>query len=168
MLACLDAAYSEAAAAAACVLFTAWDSVAPARTLTWRQGPAAAYEPGAFYKRELPLLLAILGQAEPLPETILIDGYVWLDADRRPGLGARLHEALGGRAQIVGVAKSSFGDAASWCVPVMRGGSRRPLLVSAAGVPAEHAAERVRAMHGRHRIPTVLQLADLAARKALA
>lgn len=163
----MDAAYSETAAGVACGLLAAWDAAAPVRMLTRRQGAAAAYEPGAFYKRELPLLVALIEQVETPLETILIDGYVWLDADRRPGLGARLHEALGGRVPIVGVAKTSFGDAASWSVPVTRGISRRPLFVSAVGVSAEHAAERVRAMHGRHRIPTLLQLADRAAREAL-
>jgi deoxyribonuclease V len=166
-IACLDAAYAEAAASAACALFPAWEAAVPAQVLTWRQGTAAAYEAGAFYKRELPLLLAVLGQAEHPPATVVIDGYVWLDGERRPGLGAFLHEALGRRMPVVGVAKSSFGDA-SWCVPVVRGGSRRPLFVSAVGMAAEEAAEGIRAMHGRHRIPTLLQLVDREARAALA
>jgi deoxyribonuclease V len=167
-IACLDAAYSETSASAACVVFSAWDSARPERTLTWRQGAAEAYEPGAFYKRELPLLLAVLGQAEPPPATLLVDGYVWLDGNRRPGLGAILYEALGGRIPVVGVAKTSFGDAASWCVPVARGDSRRPLFVSAVGMSADEAAMRVRSMHGPHRIPTLLQLVDREARAGLA
>jgi deoxyribonuclease V len=166
-IACLDAAYSETSAAAACALFSDWDAAVPDRVLTWRQGAAAAYEPGAFYKRELPLLLAVLGQLDCPPVTVIIDGYVWLDGERRPGLGAILHEALARRIPVVGVAKTSFGDAASWCIPVMRGGSRRPLFVSAAGMSADEAAMRVRSMHGRHRIPTLLQLVDHEARAAL-
>jgi deoxyribonuclease V len=101
------------------------------------------------------------------PATILIDGYVWLDGDRRPGLGAILHKALAERIPVVGVAKTTFGDAASWCIPVRRGASRRPLFVSAVGISAEEAAKAVRAMHGEHRIPTLLQLVDRAARDAL-
>lgn len=166
-LACLDAAYAEASASAACALFPTWEAAAPAEVLTWRQGAAAAYEPGAFYKRELPLLLAVLAQAEHPPATIVIDGYVWLDGQRRPGLGAILHEALERRIPVVGVAKTSFGDAASWCLPVVRGGSRRPLFVSAVVMGAEEAADGIRAMHGRHRIPTLLRLVDRAARAAL-
>jgi deoxyribonuclease V len=165
-IACLDAAYSQTSASAACALFPGWEA-ATARVLTWREGAAAAYEPGAFYKRELPLLLGVLGQAEHPPATIIVDGYVWLDAARRPGLGAILHEALAGKIPVLGVAKTSFGDAASWCIPVTRGDSRRPLFVSAVGMDAEEAAARVRAMHGRHRIPTLLQLVDRAARDAL-
>jgi deoxyribonuclease V len=167
LIACLDAAYTETAATAACALLPAWDCAKPADVLTWRQGAAAAYEPGAFYKRELPLLLAVLEQAKHQPAAVVVDGYVWLDGEKRPGLGALLYEALARSVPVVGVAKTSFGDAASWCIPVARGNSRRPLFVSAAGIGAEEAAQRVLAMHGRHRIPTLLRLVDRAARAAL-
>ncbi len=166
-IACLDAAYSDTSASAACVLFPAWEAATPVDVLTWRQGAAAAYEPGSFYKRELPLLLAVLGQIGRSPGTIIIDGYVWLDRDHRPGLGAILYRALAERTPVVGVAKTSFGDASSWCIPVTRGGSRRPLFVSAIGINAKEAAEGIQAMHGRHRIPTLLQLVDREARAAL-
>jgi deoxyribonuclease V len=165
-IACFDAAYSRASAGAACVLFSAWSDGAPQRTLTARQGGAAAYEPGSFYKRELPLLLAVLKKIERLPAMIIVDGYVWLDADQRPGLGAILHETLAKRVPVVGVAKTVFGDA-SWCAPVLRGVSQRPLFVSAVGVRVDEAAKGVRAMHGPHRIPTLLKLVDRAARDAL-
>jgi deoxyribonuclease V len=165
-IACLDAAYSQTSASAACALFPAWDAAA-GRVLTWRAGAAAAYEPGAFYQRELPLLLGVLGQAERAPATIIVDGYVWLDGARRPGLGAMLYKALAERIPVVGVAKTSFGDAASWCIPVTRGDSKRPLFVSAVGMDAEEAAASVRAMHGRNRIPTLLRLVDRTARDAL-
>jgi deoxyribonuclease V len=136
-------------------------------TLTTRQGVPAAYEPGSFYKRELPLLLTVLKKVERLPAMIIIDGYVWLDANHRPGLGAILHEALGKRVPVVGVAKTVFGDALSWCIPVVRGVSRRPLFVTAAGINAEEAAKGVHTMHGLHRIPTLLKLVDSAAHAAL-
>jgi deoxyribonuclease V len=166
-IACVDAAYSHASASAACVLFSTWRDDTPQRTLTSRQGAPAAYEPGSFYKRELPLLLAVLKGVERLPAMIIIDGYVWLDADHGPGLGAILHEALDKRVPVVGVAKSTFGDAGSWSIPVVRGVSRRPLFVSAAGIDVEEAAKGVQAMHGPHRIPTLLKLVDRAARDAL-
>jgi deoxyribonuclease V len=166
-IACLDAAYSQTSASAACVLFATWNAATPAQVLTWRQGAAAAYEPGAFYKRELPLLLAVLGQVRHRLATVIIDGYVWLDGERRPGLGAMLHEALPERTPVVGVAKTRFGDASAWCIPVVRGSGRRPLFVTAVGIAAEEAAKCVRTMHGRHRIPTLLQLVDRQARAAL-
>jgi deoxyribonuclease V len=167
VIACLDAAYSPSAASAACAIVPAWDAAAPVQVLTWRQGAAAAYEPGAFYKRELPLLLAVLGQVKGKLGAVVIDGYVWLDGERRPGLGAMLHAALPEPTPIVGVAKTRFGSAPAWCIPVERGGSRRPLFVTAVGMAAQEAASRIRAMHGRHRIPTLLQLVDREARAAL-
>jgi deoxyribonuclease V len=164
--ACLDAAYSNSAAAAACVLFAAWDAAAPLHVLTARRAAAAAYEPGAFYKRELPLLLAVLEQLEHPPGILVVDGYAWLDGEARPGLGAMLYRELAERVPVVGVAKSAFAGASA-CIPVSRGGSRRPLFVSAAGMEAAAAAGGVQSMHGPHRIPTLLQLADHAARAAL-
>lgn len=167
-IACLDAAYSATSASAACALFSHWEAPAATRILTWRQEAAAAYEPGSFYKREMPLLLAVLGQAEQLPEIIIVDGYVWLDGHGRPGLGAMLHKAFDERIAVIGVAKTRFGDASSWCTPVLRGASKRPLYVSAAGMAMEDAAQHVQSMHGAHRIPTLLQVVDRAARSALA
>src|SRR5262249_12537358 len=144
-MACLDAAYAHASASAACVLFSRWGDATPLRTLTARRGAPATYKPGSFYKRELPLLRAVLDKVGRVPAMIIIDGYVWLDADQRPGLGAILHETLAKRIPVIGVAKTAFGDA-SWCVPVLRGVSRRPLLVSAVGISADEAAKGVRAM----------------------
>jgi deoxyribonuclease V len=165
-IACLDAAYSNTSASAACALFPAWDAAIPAQVLTWCQGVAATYEPGLFYKRELPLLLAVVEQTKRPPAIIIIDGYVWLDDNRRPGLGGILYKALAERIPIIGVAKTKFGDA-SWCVTVVRGGSRRPLFVSAVGMDAQEAARGVHRMHGAHRIPSMLQLVDREARAAL-
>ncbi|HWE16439.1 MAG TPA: endonuclease V [Hyphomicrobiaceae bacterium] len=164
--ACLDAAYSETSASAACVLFAGWDASVPLRVLTTRRGAAPAYEPGAFYKRELPLLVAVLDELERLPGTLIVDGYVWLDAGGTPGLGAMLHRATDERIPVIGIAKTRFAGASA-CIPVVRGGSRRPLYVSAVGIDAAEAAQRVQSMHGRHRLPTMLQHADRAARGAL-
>ena len=122
--------------------------------------------PLAVHPGELPLLLAVLGGLERPPGTIIVDGYVWLDAGDRPGLGAMLYRALAERVAVVGIAKTGFAGATA-SIPVVRGGSRRPLHVSAAGIDAGEAANGVRRMHGRHRIPTMLRLADSAARAAL-
>jgi deoxyribonuclease V len=167
VIACLDAAYEEAAAGVACVLFTGWDSPEAAATLSrYFALTPAAYEPGAFYKRELPLLLEILGTADCAITTIIIDGYVWLGTDARPGLGAVLFSALDGKIPVIGAAKTRFRDD-TWSVPVTRGKSGRPLFVTAAGMAAHEAADAIRTMHGEHRIPTMLNRADSAARTVL-
>jgi len=166
LIACLDAAYSDASASGACALFPTWDAPQPLQILTCRQGVGRTYESGSFYKRELPILLALLHRLKSPPATIILDGYVWLDGDHRLGLGAILYEALAQRSPVVGVAKTRFGSA-SWCIPVVRGKSRRPLFVSAVGIDAVEAANGVKMMHGAHRIPTLLQLVDREARAAL-
>lgn len=122
MLACVDVSYEHGTALAACVLFDAWTADRPLRVLTTRVEPIAPYEPGAFFKRELPCIEAVLSDATELPEVVLVDGYVWLGRDR-PGLGAHLFEALGGRVAVVGLAKTAFhgNDVA---LPVMRGISK--------------------------------------------
>ena len=89
----------------------------------------------------------------------LVDGYVWVGAARRPGLGAHLHGALGGGVAVVGVAKSRYRGTPD-ARPVRRGGSARPLPVTAVGMAPELAAERVRSMHGEHRLPTLLRRVD--------
>jgi deoxyribonuclease V len=156
LIVAVDVQYASDAATAAAVGFAAWPDAVPA--LEHVLQPAArpaAYEPGAFYKRELPFLLEVLAQVEariPLA-AVIVDGHAWL-REGEPGLGARLHEALGGRAPVVGVAKSAYDGGIA--LPVLRGGSKQPLFVSAAAMDAQGAAELVRRMHGPHRLPTLL------------
>lgn len=126
---------------------------------------AAAYEPGAFFRRELPLLCAALDALATPPDIIVIDGFAWLAAER-PGLGAHLHGAT--TIPVVGVAKTAFRGCEAWSAAVLRGESTRPLFVTAAGLDRAEAAAAIAAMHGAHRIPTLLALADGAARRALA
>jgi len=114
------------------------------------------YRPGAFYERELPAVLAVLDGIEPM-DLVVVDGYVHLDPDGRPGLGAHVHAALG--VPVIGVAKTAF-RGATHAVPVLRGSATRPLLVTAAGLPDAVAAALVRAMAGPYRLPDALRRVD--------
>ena len=89
---------------------------------------------------------------------MIIDGYVWLGG-QRPGLGGHLHEVLGQQVAIIGVAKTQFAGAEPVEL-VLRGQSRTPLYVSAVGMDLATAASHIRAMHGPHRIPTLLKRVD--------
>ncbi|EYF02838.1 endonuclease V [Chondromyces apiculatus] len=160
MIACLDVSYGQRGAAAACLLFRAWTDAHEQRAHVAHVAPVAPYQPGAFYLRELPCLMAVLQQVEAPLATIVVDGFVWLSAERRPGLGAHLFEALGGEVVVVGVAKTGFHGAEGFAEPVLRGVSRKPLYVTASGTDAATAAGWIRAMHGAHRIPTLLQRVD--------
>jgi deoxyribonuclease V len=167
-IACFDAAYARTAAAVAGALIPSWDAGGPSQMRVRRfDGPPRNYEPGAFYKRELPLLLSIISDFERPIEVIVIDGYVWLDANGLPGLGGHLFSSLGGRIPVVGIAKTRYQND-TWSIPVLRGESRQPLFITSAGTQAREAAECVRRMHGDYRIPTILKIVDRAAREELA
>lgn len=163
-IACLDVHYRGDAARAACAVASSWESDAPLATCDAVVDSVQPYEPGAFYRRELPCLLAVLRRLPTLPDVVVIDGYVHLPPDWRPGLGAHLYEAIG--LPVVGIAKTAFRGAGSCpaVVPILRGRSRNPLFVTAAGMTPEAAAECVRRMAGTHRIPDLVKLADHLAR----
>ena len=120
----------------------------------------AAYQPGSFYKRELPPLRAVLAGADDIG-LLVIDGYVDLDRAGRPGLGAHIHEEFG--IPVIGVAKTRFASA-THAVPVLHGNAARQLYVTAAGLPAAEAADLVRAMAGKFRLPDALRRVDALAR----
>lgn len=158
MIAFLDASYHDTHTSVACVLAANWSDGKPARELVRVFPQAEAYTPGEFYRRELPFLLRILEEVSSQVTTMVIDGYVWLDSQHRPGLGAHLYSALGSHTPVVGVAKTAFLGAPA--IPVLRGESHSPLFVTSQGIPPEEAATRVREMHGAFRIPTLLKRAD--------
>jgi deoxyribonuclease V len=158
MIACLDVDYRDPAACAAAIVIRDWSDANPAAESVVNIDAVAPYEPGQFYRRELPCLLAVLKTLPPV-EVAVIDGYVWLDAAMTPGLGAHLHEALSRQTAVIGVAKTRF-RGADHAHEVLRGTSARPLYVTATGISPEVAAGHIRAMHGDHRIPSILARVD--------
>jgi deoxyribonuclease V len=159
MKAAVDVHWRGCEAVAACVTFVAWRDAAPREQFRVKGPAAAPYRPGRFFERELPLLLKVLDRAGRPFRTIVIDGYVHLRPCRGKGLGMHLYEALPYRTAVIGVAKN-LSRIADRFVPILRGRSRRPLYVSAVGCPLERAAQVVAAMHGPHRLPTLLRAGD--------
>ena len=129
-----------------------------------RVSPIAAYEPGAFYKRELPCLLAVL-EVSPKVTHVVIDGYVWLDTAGTPGLGAHLHAALGGEVPVIGIAKTAY-RGSEMASKLERPGSAKPLFVTSIGIEPAEALLRVQRLHGPYRIPTLLKLVDQLSRSS--
>lgn len=159
MFACLDVDYRAQGAVAACLLFERFTDEKALRELVEHIPHVEPYQPGEFFRRELPCLLTVLGKvSEPL-FAVIIDGYVWLSSEKRPGLGAHLYEALQGKIPVIGVAKTRF-YGADLAIPVIRGQSKQPLLVTAAGMDPKVAAEQVQKMHGEFRVPTLLKRVD--------
>lgn len=154
-----DAYYAETSTKLVGAVFHNWQDPAPASLHHWLSGPAAAYQPGQFYLRELPLLLTALRDFDLKQiQAIIIDGYVYLDAQGRLGLGGHLYHALHGQVPVIGVAKSYFRDTNA--TAVLRGESKKPLYVTALGIPQKVAAGHIRSMAGPYRMPEVLGVVD--------
>lgn len=159
MIACMDACYKNIDAISACILFSDWSDGEGISKFVEKIKEVRPYEPGRFYKRELPCLLKVLDKITDPIDTIVIDGYVWLDEKKSPGLGAYLYGALDKSISIIGVAKSRF-KGAKFAQRVFRGRSTRPLYITSAGIDPVTAAEYIQKMHGKHRIPTLLKEVD--------
>ncbi|MFT6396740.1 MAG: deoxyribonuclease V [Bradymonadia bacterium] len=185
MIALLDVDYRKSNAVAAAVVFRDWGDEDLVLEGTTTIDSVEDYQPGRFYERELPCLLAIWerlelnsatkerrvgvsvrneddrrsGRALPRIHTVIVDGHVWLDEAKSPGLGAHLWDALENRVCVVGVAKGAF-RGVSGTIEVQRGASNSPLYVSAAGMDPLNAAHHVEAMVGQYRIPTLLRRVD--------
>lgn len=168
-IAFLDVQYLAAGARAACVVAQAWSSPAPLSTHLADIDAVQDYEPGAFYRRELPCLLRVLSLLSSPADVLVVDGYVWLPDESTPGLGAHLYEATGRRTPVVGVAKTAYRDAMSapTVAKVLRGDSARPLFVTAVGLDLEAAVACVRTMAGDHRVPLLIAAVDRLARSTL-
>ena len=160
-IAAFDVHYLRDGCAAAAVLFSDYSDAEPTATYAQFLSGAADYIPGEFYRRELPCILTLLKQIKEALNEMVIDGYVMLG--NRPGLGQHLFECFDSKIPVVGVAKSKFRGSSG--AAVFRGGSIHPLYVTSAGVDLEKASERIRTMHGAHRIPTLLKRVDFLARE---
>jgi deoxyribonuclease V len=77
-----------------------------------------------------------------------------------------LHDSIGHRATIIGVAKNRYQQtqhAAALC----RGQSVRPLFITAIGIDYDVAAGLIGSMAGEFRIPTLIKAADGLSRKVV-
>lgn len=149
--------FDGAQAQAAAVAFEAWD--APEATKTYVSHIAQVEKParGELDLRELTCVMQLLREHRLEPELVLIDGFVHLDAEETPGLGEHLFHALGGSTPVIGVSKTGR-PGLSAQFEVMREEEAKPLVVTCAGVDIGAAKVRVRAMHGRKRVPTLMKL----------
>ena len=143
------------------ILFQNWDDQVPMNTIEVHIPQVAEYEPGAFYKRELPCIMAMLEHCDLAQlDAIIVDGYVFLDDHGKMGLGAHLYDALGGRIPVIGVAKTSFHDNHLNVIEVKRGESTHPLYISSIGIQLATAAAWIESMYGPYRMPHLLKVLD--------
>ena len=153
-------------AQAAAVAFDVRESPEATKTFISHIAQVEKATRGELDLRELPCMVQLLREHRLEPELILIDGFVHLDADETPGLGQHLFHALGGLTPIVGVSKTSLPGLLSTQFEVMREDEAKPLIVTCAGIDIGAAKARLRAMHGRKRVPTLLKLVARLAKNA--
>jgi deoxyribonuclease V len=163
VIATLDVHYDDAKLRgnAAAVLFAQWTDALPTAEHTASIEGIQPYVPGEFFRRELPCLLAVIGKFASPVDAFVVDGYVHLD--NKSALGQHLFEHFQRTIPVIGVAKTRFHGASA--VEVFRGRSKLPLYVTAVGIDPMTAAERIKQMHGPHRIPTLLKRVDQLARR---
>ncbi|MCB1050722.1 MAG: endonuclease V [Acidobacteria bacterium] len=166
MILLTDVYYRDQGGLAAGIVLNSWDSNDFTNRYSAWCSPVADYEPGSFFKRELPCLLQLIAQVPMSFDLIVVDGHVWLH-EGKPGLGAHLHQALGAAYPIIGIAKSAFART-DQTVAVCRGTSQRPLYVSSIGIPVETAMSGLLEMVGAHRKPDALTAVDHWSRSDLA
>lgn len=159
MLLAIDVHYLSDQAFVAAVAFNAWDAAKPDQIYQTSLNGIADYEPGQFYKRELPCILQLLNEHQLQPSIIIIDGYVILNQQGHAGLGTYLYAALEQRSKIIGIAKRPFFDIGE-DTKIFRGKSENPLFVTSIGIELAEAKALILKMHGEHRLPTLLKLAD--------
>jgi deoxyribonuclease V len=156
-----DVHYRTDFAKVVCIAFEHWTDKEPSGVYQINVNDVPEYIPGEFYKRELPCILEVLGQTDiKKVKAIVVDGYVFLNDENKPGLGMHLYKALGEQVPVIGVAKSKFHDNTKNVEEVFRGSSEKPLYVTATGIPLQDVALHVKSMYGDHRLPHLLKYMD--------
>ena len=160
MILVVDVDYKNTTANVAALVFEEFGDDSALSTYTKIVEKISEYQPGEFYKRELPCILEILKIVEEKINLIIVDGYVWLNSNKKPGLGGHLYESLNGKIPIIGVAKRSFHAENDKMLKIYRGQSTNPLYITSEGIELEKSADLILNMHGTYRIPTLLKKVD--------
>lgn len=158
-----DTYYFEDKAKTVCLTFQDWTDTIPTNVYEEVIEGVAEYEPGLFYKRELPCILSLLDKIQKeikTINTIIIDGFVILDDQNKLGLGGHLYNQLQSSIPIIGVAKSGFHGINENVRKLIRGESKKPLFITALGMDLDSAFMNIKSMHGDFRMPTLLQTLD--------
>ena len=143
-------------ASVAALAFDEWDAPEASLTFTSRVAPVDEPARRALDLRELPCVMHLLKEHALEPAVIVMDGSVYLDAAETPALGRALYDALGGRTAVIGVSTRSTPDMPAQ-FEVSREEEARPVIVTCVGIDLGAAKARVRTMHGKRRVPTLLK-----------
>ena len=164
MILAIDVQYDNVKETAVAAGVGFWDHKAAEPSVAWTVDITSGigpYVPGQFAMRELGCILSLLSASKESFDIIIVDGNAW-NAPEVPGLGAIVWDCFNERVPVIGVAKNKLRG--SEPVELLRGKSRKPLFITAAGMPVEEAVTLVREMHGENRTPTLLKKVDHLAR----
>lgn len=159
MILAVDIHYRHTLAIAGGIVFADWTAQQEDAVYRSELRIDQDYIPGEFYRRELPCILCLIEEHKLVPDTVVVDGYVYLDGFCLPGLGKHLFDALAGRASIIGVAKRRLIHTPDETT-LYRGQSRRPLYITSVGISLDMAKSLISSMHGPFRIPYLLKRVD--------
>lgn len=161
MILAFDTYYFQDKAKTVCLQFETWEDKQSYKIYTETADKVEEYTSGEFYKRELPCILSLIDKIEIHKiEAIVVDGFVILDDEKKPGLGAFLYTKLEEKIPIIGVAKNNFLKIKKEKRKVYRGISKKPLYVTSIGINVDIAAEKIKSMDGEFRMPTLLKQLD--------
>lgn len=167
MIIAVDVYYEENKAKSVGVVFQSWEDSNPLEIITSYTENPQEYETGFFYKRELPCIQELLKFTDINQiHTIVVDGYVYLNNEKKPGLGHYVYTHFSGTIPVIGVAKSAFHDNETFVKKIYRGNSSKPLYISSVGLELEVAAEHIQSMYGEYRFPHLLKLLDKQTKEA--
>lgn len=172
MILALDSYYKDDICNTSLVVFESINDDVPCYSDTIYTTITSEYIPGQLYKRELPGIIKILEKLQKdRPNlwksiTIIItDSFITLKTGDKEwgGLGYHLKEyldSIGCNDKVIyGVAKSNFGDCDQISKLVYRGKSKTPLYVQST-YNNNKAANVIKNLHGKYRIPTMLKMVD--------
>ncbi|GAA3778689.1 endonuclease V [Flavobacterium ginsengiterrae] len=161
MILAFDTYYFDNKAKTVCLEFNEWNESKNFKVHTEIIDNVAEYIPGEFYKRELPCIISLLNKIDLKNiEAIIVDGFVYLDDDKKYGLGGHLYEKLNKEIPIIGVAKTNFASIEKDKKALFRGDSIKPLYITSIGIDLEEAFQKVENMAGEFRMPTLLKELD--------
>lgn len=162
MILAFDTYYFENKAKTVCISFDHWSDEENYTVNSEIIEGVEEYVPGEFYRRELPCILSLLEKMNlEHIDAIIVDGFVYLDDELRPGLGAHLYNRLGSKVPVIGVAKTNFATLEKHKRALHRGQSANPLYITAIGTDLDEAVKRIENMNGPYRIPTSLKMLDV-------
>lgn len=161
MIIAVDVYYEETKAKSVGVVFESWADAKPIEIITSYTENLHEYESGSFYKRELPCIQELLKLTDINQlHTIVVDGYVYVNNEKKPGLGHYVYTEFSGEIPVIGVAKSAFRDNEAVVKRIYRGNSTKPLYITSVGMELEVAAGHIQSMYGEYRFPHLLKLLD--------